>query len=90
MRHSTAFITPLSLSLLIAIVDDRAAFAQPIKDSEWVRVSEDDRCFGRASLTLFEVALFLFGQRPSVTVAWGIAPGRLINKVILAEGHIHN
>ena len=39
----------------------------------------------------FEVARLQsrIGQRPLITVAWGIAPGIVSNGSCLAEGHIH-
>ncbi len=43
MRLSKAFFTQLSLALLIAIASAGWVLAQPPKDTEWARVSEDDR-----------------------------------------------
>jgi len=34
-------------------------------------------------------ALILFGRRPTITVAWGNAPGLAPRMDLLAEGHIH-
>ncbi len=43
MSLSKAFIIPLSWGLLLTIVSAGPALAQPAKDAEWARVTEDER-----------------------------------------------
>jgi hypothetical protein len=43
MRLSKAFVPPLSWGLLIAMASAGSVLAQPAKDAEWARVTEDDR-----------------------------------------------
>lgn len=43
MKRSTAFVTWLSIGLLIAITGAQSVLAQPAKGAEWARVTEDDR-----------------------------------------------
>src|SRR5882762_4269182 len=43
MRLPRAFVTPLSLCLLVVLADVGAVLAQPGKENEWVRITEDDR-----------------------------------------------
>src|SRR5436309_9388710 len=43
MRRSGAFVLPLSLCSFIALAGAGAGPAQPGKEDEWVRVTEDER-----------------------------------------------
>src|SRR5882762_187400 len=43
MRLPRAFVTPLSLCLLVVLAGAGAVLAQPGKEDEWLRITEDDR-----------------------------------------------
>src|SRR5437773_11627378 len=43
MKLSSAFVTPLFLCLLIVLAGAGAVLAQPGKEDDWVRITEDDR-----------------------------------------------
>src|SRR5437667_4561883 len=43
MKLSTPFVTMLPCCLLVAMAAAGPALAQPAKDADWVRVTEDDR-----------------------------------------------
>src|SRR5437773_9950477 len=43
MKLSSAFVTPLFLCLLIVLAGAGAVLAQPGKEDDWLRVTEDDR-----------------------------------------------
>src|SRR2546423_10554748 len=43
MKLSSAFVTPLFLCLLIGLAGAGAVLAQPGKEDEWLRITEDDR-----------------------------------------------
>ena len=69
------------------MTNDETPNDEGIRKSEARRASEVVTRFPHSRALKLRISTF--GRRPPVNVAWGIAPGRLKDRVLLAKGHVH-